>query len=164
MKAMRLMMTAAVVAAMAGAGVATAQGPGGHGPGHGPGHGGPGFGMGPMAGLDLTDAQREQMKALHEKRRATLEPLMTEARTTREAFERALAAESPDPTAVGEAALAMKAAREKMHAAHEAAAEEVEKILTAEQREQLAQRAGRHGGRGFGGHHGGPSGPPPVEQ
>lgn len=159
MKAMRLMRTAAVVAAMVGAGVATAQGPGGH----GPGHRGPGFGIGPMAGLDLTDAQREQMKALHEKRRAALAPLMEEARTTREAFERALAAESPDPTAVGEAALAMKAAREKMHAAHEATRKEVEKILTDEQRAQLAQRGGRHG-RGFGGHHGGPLGPTPDEQ
>lgn len=159
MKTMRLTMAAAVVAAMVGAGVATAQGPGGH----GPGHGGPGFGMGPMAGLDLTDAQREQMKALHEKRRAALEPLREEARTTREAFERALEADSPDPTAVGEAALAMKAAREKMHAAHEATRAEVEKMLTDEQRAQLAQRGGRHGGRGFGRHHGGPSGPPPVE-
>ncbi|MCL4820930.1 MAG: periplasmic heavy metal sensor [Vicinamibacteria bacterium] len=154
-------MAVAAVAALAWAGAAAAQGPRGHGRHHG--------GFGPLGGLDLTEAQQEQVKALHEKRQAEIQPLMEQARAARRAFDKALAAEGADPATVGEAALAMKAAREKMHAAHQALRADLEKILTDEQREQLGKREGRgfgrRGGPRHGGHHpGGPAGPPPDQQ
>jgi protein CpxP len=122
-----------------------------HGPGFGRGGpggpGGPGFGR--MAEqLGLTDDQKTQMEALRTKQRETLQPLMESARMAHDAFEAALETDSPDATAVGQAAIAMKAAEKKVHAAHEAAFEEMKSILTPEQRQKLEEAHQQHGPRG----------------
>jgi len=125
---------------------------GGWGPG-GPafGHGGP---AGPwflhMAGeLGLTDDQKTQLKTIADRQRESMKPLMQSARDAHEAFRQALESDSAEATAVGQAALAMKAAQGKLEAAHKAALEEFKSVLTPEQKEKLASleksREGRHG-------------------
>jgi Spy/CpxP family protein refolding chaperone len=145
---MRRTLTAAavVLAAVGWLGVARAERP------EGPPRGrefGPGFG--PDAGmwaerLHLSEEQRAQIEALWENDRQATRPLFEAARETHEAFREALEAPNPDPTAVGQAALAMRAADRKVRAAREAGLEAIKAILTPEQRERLEQ--GRE--RGFG--------------
>jgi Spy/CpxP family protein refolding chaperone len=125
-----------------------AQGPGGP-----PGRAfGPHFGPDPSKLaelLGLTDEQQAQLKAMRDKNRETLRPLMESARQADRSFRKALEEENSEATAVGQAALAMHAARQKLQAAHEAALEEMKAILTPEQREKLEQTRARFGpGRG----------------
>jgi len=143
---------AAVVAALPCVPAAYAQEPGGP-PAHehGPefrrfGPGGPGPGRGRLAEeLGLGDEQKAQLEAI--------QPLMEAARQAHEAFRSALESENPEATAVGQAALAMKAAERKVRAARDAAFEEMKDVLTPEQREKLEQarqrgpRPGRRGPR-----------------
>lgn len=135
---------AAAVAALAWASIGQAQEWGG--PPWGErvrrfGPGGPGeLGLGRLADeLSLSDDQKAQLAELRKKQRGTIQPLMETAREAHETFRAALQSETPDATAVGEAAIAMKAAEKKVRAAHDAAFKEMESILTAEQREKLDQ-------------------------
>lgn len=144
-------MLAGALALLAGVAVsAAAQGPGRRGHGRGFGPGGPEM----AERLGLSDEQKEQMKALRERHREALKPLFEAAREAHQAYEKALDAENADPAQVGQAALAMKAARAKLEAAHEGMFEEVKAILTPEQVEKLGE--GRKRGLGPGGRHGGP--------
>jgi periplasmic protein CpxP/Spy len=157
-----LMMTvaAAAVAALSWVAVAHAQDAGGSprrergqffGPGFGPGvPGGPGLGR-LAETLGLSDEQKSQLDALRTKQRETLQPLMESARLSHEAFRAALDADSPDATAVGQAAIAMNAAEKKVRAAHEAAFAEMKSILTPEQAKKLEQAHERRGPHGPGG-------------
>jgi Spy/CpxP family protein refolding chaperone len=142
---------------------AMAQGPERH--GHGPGgpDSGPGFGppIERMAEqLGLSDPQKDQLEALRAKHQQSGKPLLAAARQARDTFEKALDAENADAAQVGRAALAMKAARDKVEAAHKAAFEEWKAVLTPEQLEKLESARGRgfgpggrpgHGPRGRGG-------------
>ena len=114
--------------------------------------------------LGLSDQQKEQLEALRAKHRESTKPLREAARASHDAFEKALDAENADAAQVGRAALAMKAARDKMEAAHKAAFEEVKSILTPEQGEKLESARERGPGRrpGFGPRrgHGGPGAEP----
>jgi len=125
-----------------------AQGPGGP-----PARGfDPHFGPDPSrlaALLGLSDEQQAQLEAMRDKNRETLRPLMESARQADRSFRSALQEENPEATAVGQAALAMHAARRKLQAAHEAALEEMKAILAPEQREKLEEARARFGpGRG----------------
>ena len=125
-----------------------AQGPGGP-----PARGfDPHFGPDPSrlaARLGLSDEQQAQVEAMRDKHRETLRPMMESARQADRSFRSALEGENPEATAVGQAALAMHAARQKVQAAHEAIREEMKAILTPEQREKLEQTRARFGpGRG----------------
>ena len=143
---------------------AAAQGPGG---GHMRHEGGPGFGPGRQGGpggppiemvaerLGLSDEQKAQWKAIHEKAREAGEPLMKAAGASREAFDKALDAENADAATVGQAAIAMKNARNQVEAHHKATMEAVKAILTPEQAEKFEQMQ-KHMMRGPG--PGGPSG------
>jgi Spy/CpxP family protein refolding chaperone len=76
-------------------GTAAAQGPpqrrqGGPGPG-GPDGGGPG-----LQQLDLTDQQRDQIRAIHEKNREANRPTFEAARKAHQAFEKLLAKDGAD--------------------------------------------------------------------
>lgn len=151
-----LMMTvaAAALAALPSVGVVRAQEPAGppHGREFGPGGpGGPGFGPGLAEDLGLSDDQKAQLEALRGKQREALRPLMESARQAHETFQTALDAESADATAIGQAALAMKAAEKKLRAAHDAAFEEMKAILTPEQVAKLEQGRAQHKGPGPGG-------------
>ncbi len=126
----------------------------GRGPGFGPGpHGRMGRGPGPMAGalhqLDLTDEQRDQVRAtVQEKMQGQLGDLMRQARQARRDLERLVA----DPTA-GEAAV-LDAAHQAGLAGEQLAVERhrlavaIGKILTDEQRQQFLQLLEEGPGRG----------------
>ena len=101
--------------------------------------------------LGLSDDQKAQFEALRGKQRETLRPLMEGARQAHEAFQTALDADNADAAAIGQAALAMKAAEKKLRAAHDAAFEEVKAILTPEQAAKLEQARAQHKGPGPGG-------------
>ena len=151
----------AMVAAGVLSGVALAQSGGKRAPGA---HGAPGGEA--MAGyLDLSPEQREQWKAMHGEHRKEAEPLRAQGRPLREKLRAALESEKPDPTAVGKAALAVKAHREKMKASSEAFRARLRAQLTPE---QVQKFEAFEAARGFGGGEGrprpGPGGPhhPPM--
>jgi Spy/CpxP family protein refolding chaperone len=156
-KSLLMMVAAAAVAAWPWAGLAQAQDPPapphGHefGPGRPGGPGGPGIGPRFAEELGLSDEQKAQLEALRTKQRETLRPLMESARQAHDAFQTALDAENADAAAIGQAALAMKAADNKLRAAHKAAFEEMKAILTPEQAAKLDQVQAQHKGPGPGG-------------
>jgi len=122
----------------------------------GPRAGGPGGEFGPppiesMAerlGVTLSDDQRTQLEALREKSRESTRPLAEAAQQAREAFRKQLGAAAPDPSAVGQAALAMRATEDKLRAARRASLQEAKGILTAEQWQTVQKALLRHGPRG----------------
>ena len=138
---------------------AAAQGPGGH-MGRPGGPGGPGFGPGGPGGpaveriaerLGLSDEQKTQWKAIHDKAREEGEPLMKAAGQAKEAFDKAMEAENADAATVGQAAIAMKNARNQVEAHHKATLEAVKAILTPEQAakfEEMQKRMMRGPGPG----------------
>jgi Spy/CpxP family protein refolding chaperone len=145
---------AAAFAALPWVGVVHAQEPPGppHGREFGPGGpGGPGFGPRLAEELGLSEDQKAQLEALRGKQRETLRPLMESARQAHEAFQGALDADNADAAAIGQAALAMKAAEKKLRAAHDAAFEEMKAILTPDQAAKLEQARAQHPGPGPGG-------------
>ena len=156
-KSLLMMVAAAAVAAWPWAGLAQAQDPPapprGHefGPGRPGGPGGPGIGPRFAEELGLSDEQKAQLEALRTKQRETLRPLMESARQAHDAFQAALDADNADAAAIGQAALAMKAADNKLRAAHKAAFEEMKAILTPEQAAKLEQARAQHKGPGPGG-------------
>ncbi len=143
--------------------LAAAQGPeGGHmrrpgGPG-GRGRGGP---IGMMADhLGLTDDQKDQWKAIHEKAREEGEPLMKAAGAAKEAFDKALNSDSADAATVGQAAIAMRNAHRKVEAHQKATLEAAKAILTPEQLAKFEEMEKQKRGPGPGGFGpGGPGGP-----
>lgn len=169
MKKQTLTLTTIALATFGWVSLAAAQGPGG---GHmrrggGPGGpGGPGFGPEGQGGpgrprigmvaehLGLSDQQKEQWKIIHEKARETGEPLMKAAGEAKQAFDKALEAENAQAAAVGQAALAMRAAHNKVEAHRKATQEAVKAILTPEQLAKMEEfeksRRGPGGHRGFG--------------
>src|SRR5688572_8720168 len=110
------------------------RGPFGHGP-HGPR--GPG-GFGPLAGLNLTDAQKEQIKQIHDGFAEQTKALRDQMRTLHES--------QNDPTsnfneaAVRSAAEARAKIQVEMEVAHAKMMSQVANVLTAEQRAQMAER------------------------
>ncbi len=170
MKKQTLTLAALAVATFGWISVASAQGPrGGYmsrpdGPGEpGFGPGGPGGHDGPPIGmvarhLGLSDEQKEQWKAIHEKARETGEPLMKATREAKAAFDKALDAENADANTVGQAALAMREAHKKAEAHRKATFEAVKAILTPEQLAKVeeAEKHGPRRGKAFG--PGGPGG------
>lgn len=134
---------------------------GGPGPGFGPGHeAGPGH---PIAAaflhgrweriadhLDLTEAQRDQVRTLGEDLRATVEPLRESMGPLHESLRTALDATTPNATAVGEIVIEIDVARDQIKAATEAFIEDFEALLTPEQLELWEQWRENHGERGRG--------------
>jgi Spy/CpxP family protein refolding chaperone len=169
MKKHTLTLAALAVASFGWISIAAAQPPEG-GPRRG-GPGGPGFGPGGGGGapvemiaerLGLSDDQKAQWKAIHEKARVAGEPLMKAERAAHEAFDKALNSDNADPAAVGQAALAMKSAQQKVEAQHKATLDEAKAILTPEQAaklDEMEKHMRRQGPGGFG--PGGPDGQGP---
>jgi Spy/CpxP family protein refolding chaperone len=104
--------------------------------------------------LGLSEDQKAQLKALHEKSQETNRAVFDSARQAHRALDAALEGASPDPATVGQLAITMRAAEKKADAARQAEREEMKSILTPEQREKLDQ-----GPRGFGPPPGGPREP-----
>lgn len=124
--------------------------------GHG-GHRGMG-GHGIMKGLsrlDLTEAQKTEVRRIMESRHAALESLRSRFQAERDALRAAADAPSPDPAAVGAAYLRVRANGETMRAERQKTMEEVRAVLTNEQREKfdtmkenVKERRRGMGGRG----------------
>ena len=165
MKVMMSGLGAAALVALALSGVAAAQDQEPRGPRPGGGPGGPPPIERMMERLGLSEDQRAAVHAVIEKDQDAIRPLGDAARQAHEAFQKALDAESPDVTRVGQLALAMNAAQKKFDAARKAEMEKIKAILTPEQRERLEQAMQRGPGRGPGGP-GAPSRPdgPPDRQ
>lgn len=139
----RRMVIVAVVAIVVGALPLLAQGrqrqggPGGRGPGGGPG--GPGI-LRMVHQLDLTDAQREQIRAVMEDARKDGDP-GEQARAAEQKLHAAILADPPDRQAIE----GLKAALNSAHASEldrrVETMERVAQILTAEQKQQLLKLA-----------------------
>jgi periplasmic protein CpxP/Spy len=110
-----------------------------HGPfGHGPrGPRGPG-GFGPLAGLNLTDAQKEQIKQIHESFAEQTKALRDQMRTLHESQSDPMS--NFDEAAVRSAAEARAKVQVEMEVAHAKMMSQVANVLTAEQRAQMAER------------------------
>lgn len=110
------------------------RGPFGHGP-HGPR--GPG-GFGPLAGLNLTDAQKEQIKKIHEGFAQETKALRDQMRLLHESQTEPLS--NFDEAAVRSAAEARAKVQVEMEVAHAKMMSQVAAVLTAEQRAQMTER------------------------
>ena len=101
---------------------------------------------GPMGGgfalrevmRDLTDAQREQIKAIHEKNAERIRPLAERARTAHEAVENAVA--SGNIANLQALSIEVGNAETELTFAQAQVQAEVFKVLTAEQKQKIAER------------------------
>lgn len=119
------------------------RGPFGHGR-HGPGGRG---GFGPLEGLNLTDAQKDQIKQIHESFAESNKALREQMRTLHENQ----AQSDPmsgnfDEAAFRSAAEARAKLQVELEVAHAKLMSQVANVLTAEQRAQMAERR-KHGRR-----------------
>ncbi len=108
----------------------------GHGPG---GPGGPGE-FGPLAGLNLTDAQKEQVKKIHESFDPTFEALREQMRTLHDNDTADPLSGNFDEAAFRSAAEARAKVQVEMEVQHAKMMSQVANVLTAEQKAQLAER------------------------
>lgn len=147
-----------------GAGVASAQPPFPEGSGERNPRMGRAEGMARFLGL--SEAQKTQVRALMEARRAEHEALREKLDKNRDDLEKALEGASPDPVAVGELTIEGHRLHEQGRALREAQDAAVRKLLTPEQQAKfdamkaLRDEGGAMGGRGL--RHGdSPRGPRP---
>jgi len=144
-----LRFAALAVALLASGTALSAQGPG-FGPGHGRGPLGEGRGL---RGLNLTEAQQTQVKAIHDKHQAAFKAKDETAQTARKALHEAMQNATTD-------AATLKALHDKASAAqfdllleHRATRQEILPLLSPEQKarfEKVPMGMGPHGGRGRG--------------
>ncbi len=119
---------------------------------HGMGPGGPGL-QGPMRGgpgrdgglllrrLNLTEAQRDQVRAINAAHREEFRALAEKTRAAREALRTATQAEPVDEAAIRPAAAAMADVHAEQALLHARVRSEIQQVLTPEQREQAKQLA-----------------------
>ena len=125
------------------------------GPGFGPGHGrGPGFGEGRgLRGLNLSEAQQAQVKAIHDQHQAAFKAKGEVAEAARKAMHDAMANSATDANALKTLHEKASAAQFDLMLEHRAVRQEILPLLTADQKAQFEKRTmgmGRHGGRGRG--------------
>jgi protein CpxP len=121
----------------------------------GPGHHGP-HGGGPLHALGLTDAQKEQAKAIHEAERAKIEPYLKQLEEARTALKEATAKGQFDETKVRAIAATQSAAQIELTVSRARTEAAVYKILTPEQQAKVEKLHAEHnpeGGHDFGRHH-----------
>src|SRR5262245_13837592 len=127
------------------------RGPGGRGgPGRGMGPGGP-MGLLPMIGreLQLTDSQRDQVKAIADSHRDEWQALAGRARTAHEALEAAVTGDTIDETLIRQKSADVAAIEADMAVSRAHAYAEVVQILTADQKAKLQTlKAAHQNGRG----------------
>jgi len=90
-----------------------------------------------MATLDLTDAQKEKVKAIFASHKDEGMAFHAEAKADREALKAAASAANPDPAAVGAAFLKVRADGQAAAAKMKAVRTEIDVVLTPEQRAKL---------------------------
>ena len=122
------------------------RGPGGPG---GPGFRGPGGPMGllPMLGrdLELTDAQKDQLKVIAESHKEDWKALAERGRAAHMALNQAVMAGTIDEALIRQKSSEAAAVDADMAVARARARAEVFQILTAEQRAKVKERAAQHG-------------------
>lgn len=148
MKRIGLGLAAAVLGLSAVAAV-TAQGPGGGQPpfGRRGGPGGPGGRMGgpggaigiPLDRLNLTDAQRDQVKSVVDSHEAELRPLGEKTMTARRALEQAVTADTIDEGAIRAKAADVASVESDMAVARARVHADVLQVLTSDQRATLKE-------------------------
>ena len=140
---------AAAVLGLSAVAAVTAQGPGGGqppfggrgGPG-GPGGrmGGPGGAIGiPLDRLNLTDAQRDQVKSVVDSHEAELRTLGEKAMTARRALEHAVTADTIDEGAIRAKAADVASVESDMAVARARVHADVLQVLTSDQRAKLKE-------------------------
>ncbi len=107
------------------------QGPGGP--------GGPGAIMRGLRALDLTDAQREQVRVVFEQYRPQFDQLGTQARESGEALRDAMTADAFDEGAIRSAHQGVAAAQVELAVLGSQARRDVMNLLTPEQRQRAAE-------------------------
>lgn len=95
--------------------------------------------------LNLTDAQVEAVKALMQTREQRARAIFTEIAQKRQALDALLDAASPNPTNVGNAAIALHDSEKKMAAERDWFITELKKLLTGEQQATLDRLIAAHG-------------------
>jgi len=110
--------------------------------------------------LGLTDQQQAQWKTMRQQQREQMKPLLEEGRTLRRKLQQALGASQPDPQAVGQATIDLKAHREKVRAQRDQFRQQLAGILDPQQKQKLdaLQQMRRTMGRGHGWRGAGPLG------
>lgn len=90
-----------------------------------------------MATLDLSDAQKDKVKAIFTSHKDEGMAFHAQAKADREALKAAASAASPDPAAVGAAFLKVRADGQAAAAKMKAVRTEIDAVLTPEQRAKL---------------------------
>lgn len=118
--------------------------------GYGGGHGMMGGdGMGPYAMLNLSDDQRSKINKIHDAERKQHWAIMGKMMDKQNAQRDLLAQSEPDPKKVGAVYAEIAKLRQQMLETHVQANNDMQKVLTKEQREQMQQwRRGMWGGQG----------------
>jgi protein CpxP len=91
---------------------------------------------GGMRALNLTEAQREQLKAMREEQHQAMRPVMEQQRELRKQIREALESGSRDATKIGQLEIQAFQLRQQMKAAHEKQQAAFLGILTPEQKAQ----------------------------
>jgi protein CpxP len=117
---------------------------GGRGAGRGPGFGGP---MPMLRGLNLTDAQREQIRTLAEQRRDANDNPARKVADLQRQLQAALFADAPDQQKVDELKSAIVAATTEELTARIELQSRIAQVLTPEQRAQAREALGNAAGR-----------------
>lgn len=153
MKRLTLSVVMAGVLGLAAYAMAGAQGPGGGpgGPGLQRGMGGPGFGRGgPMAllrGADLTDQQKEQIRAIHESARQGRQGPPADGQLHRQ-LQAEILADSPDAQKIADLQQQLVQAHAARVAQQVAVAQQIAQVLTVEQRAKIRERLAQEPTRG----------------
>jgi Spy/CpxP family protein refolding chaperone len=90
-----------------------------------------------MATLDLSDAQKEKVKAIFASHKDQFQTFRTAAKANREALSAAASADKPDPAVVGAAFLKVRADGKAMKAQLEGVHAEINGVLTPDQKSRL---------------------------
>jgi len=161
-KRLAVVAIAVAAAAVLAAGATFAQNPPPGPPG--PRFGGPAFGrMFALRGLDLTQAQRDQLKTLAQTARDQNAPIFEKLRTLERALQTELLADAPDQGKIDQLKTDLGLAQQEALGARIAMDLKMGQILTAEQRQTLRDRlakapTGPRGRRGWGRGGGAPAG------
>jgi periplasmic protein CpxP/Spy len=133
----RFLTSSAVVAALIiGGAIAHAQGPQAGFRGRGPGFGGPGL---MLRGLDLTEAQREQVQQLSQQNREQLRGLMDRMRAAQEARRQAVETVPFNESEVRAAMETLAAIEADLAVAQARLQNDIHALLTPEQQQRLQQ-------------------------
>jgi len=100
----------------------------------GPGRGG---GMLPLRALDLTDAQKEQIKAIHEAEKAKVEPFVNQLKEAHKAMREATANGQFNESAIRAIAANQTQAQIELAVSHARVQSAIYQVLTAEQKAKL---------------------------